>query len=63
MFYPLLATPTHPMLLAVLLPPLAVYRRAGLRAAFWIACALTVAFYLPGVAFALWYLRKRPARR
>ncbi len=43
------------MLLAILLPPLAVYRRAGgLRPAFWICVALTLAFYLPGVAFAVW---------
>lgn len=50
------------MLLAVLLPPFAVYRRGGLRAAFWIACALTLLFYLPGVAFAAWYVRARPHR-
>lgn len=52
------------MLLAVLLPPLAVYRRQRrLGAAFWIALGLTLAFYLPGVAFAVWIERRRRARR
>lgn len=36
-----------------LLPPLALYRVAGAGRDFWIACALTVLGYLPGVAFAL----------
>lgn len=48
------------MLLAVLLPPLAVYRRSGkFGAAFWFGVLLTLAFYLPGVVFALWYERLR----
>lgn len=48
------------MLLAVLLPPLAVYRRSGtFGAAFWVAVGLTLAFYLPGVFFAAWYDRLR----
>ncbi len=51
------------MLLAFLLPPLSVYRRAGLRPPFWLACALTLLFYLPGVAFALWLQSAYPAGR
>ena len=52
------------MLLALLLPPLAVYRRTGgLRPAFWIGVALTLAFYLPGVAFAIWTERRHRRRR
>ena len=42
------------MLLAFLLPPLAVYRRDGLGGTFWLGLALTLAFYVPGVLFALW---------
>ena len=52
------------MLLAVLLPPLAVYRRGRrLSPSFWLAVALTLAFYLPGVAFAVWGERRHRARR
>ncbi len=51
------------MLLAVLLPPLAVYRRQRrIGPAFWIAVVLTLAFYLPGVAFAVWIERRRARR-
>lgn len=47
------------MLLAFLLPPFAVYRRAGrLGPPFWVACVLTVLFYLPGALFAVWIVRK-----
>lgn len=38
---------------ALLLPPLGVYRRMGAGADFMIACALTLAGFLPGAAFAL----------
>ncbi len=38
---------------SVLLPPLGVYRQAGAGVDFAIACGLTVAGFLPGVAFAL----------
>lgn len=51
------------MLLAFLLPPIAVYRRTRrLGVAFWLAVALTLAFYLPGVAFAAWIERRRARR-
>ena len=49
-------------MLAWLVPPLAVFRRAGaFGTAFWLATALTVLGYVPGVLFARWYTR-RPRR-
>jgi len=39
---------------AILLPPLGVYLRRGLGRDFWIAAALTLVAFIPGVAFALW---------
>ncbi len=42
-----------PWILAVLLPPLAVYLRFGLVRAFWIDLVLTIFAWLPGVIFAL----------
>ena len=49
-------------MLSWLLPPLAVFRRAGaLGTAFWLGTALTALGYVPGVLFARWYTR-RPRR-
>jgi uncharacterized membrane protein YqaE (UPF0057 family) len=39
---------------AILLPPLGVYLRRGLGRDLWIATALTLVAFIPGVAFALW---------
>lgn len=39
---------------AVLLPPLGVFLRHGARRDFWIACALTLIGFVPGMLFALW---------
>jgi len=44
---------------AVLLPPLGVYWRRGAGRDFAIDCALTLAGWLPGVAFALWTVLAR----
>lgn len=38
---------------AVILPPLGVYLDQGMTPAFWITAALTVLFFVPGIAFAL----------
>jgi uncharacterized membrane protein YqaE (UPF0057 family) len=51
---------------AVLLPPLGVYLERGLGSHFWIAAALTLLAYLPGVAFALYSIlvdRERSVQR
>ncbi|WP_294395343.1 YqaE/Pmp3 family membrane protein [uncultured Sphingomonas sp.] len=37
---------------AVLLPPLAVFLRRGLGMEFWIATALTLIWWVPGVIYA-----------
>jgi uncharacterized membrane protein YqaE (UPF0057 family) len=39
---------------AVLLPPLGVFLKRGGGRDFWIATALTVLAFVPGVMFALW---------
>ena len=51
---------TPPKLLAVLLPPAAVFVGAGQRLvlAFWINLLLTLLGYVPGVLHALWYGRR-----
>jgi uncharacterized membrane protein YqaE (UPF0057 family) len=41
------------LVLAILLPPLAVYLHEGLGSRFWISILLTLLFWLPGVIFAL----------
>ena len=41
------------ILAAILLPPLGVFLARGMGRDFWIAVPLTVLFYLPGMAFAL----------
>ena len=42
------------ILLAVLLPPLAVLIRVGFTAHFWINVVLTILGYVPGQIHALW---------
>ena len=41
------------IILAILLPPLAVYMVAGIGTSFWINLILTLCFYLPGIIHAL----------
>jgi uncharacterized membrane protein YqaE (UPF0057 family) len=45
---------------AILLPPLGIFLVRGLGPEFWIGTALTLLFWLPGVAFAL-YAILRPS--
>ena len=49
------------LILAVLLPPLAVFLAEGASQRFWIDCVLTLLGWLPGVLFAVYVLMK-PAR-
>jgi len=44
---------------AVLLPPIGVYLKEGDGRNFWIAAALTVLAFVPGVVFALWRVLRR----
>lgn len=39
---------------AVLVPPLGVYLARGIGRDFWIAMALTLIAFVPGMIFALW---------
>jgi len=41
------------IILAILLPPLAVYLKKGVKKDFWINLILTLLFYLPGIIHAL----------
>jgi uncharacterized membrane protein YqaE (UPF0057 family) len=47
------ATPGQ-IVAAVLLPPLGVYLKRGAGRDFWIAVALTVVGYVPGMIFGVW---------
>ena len=50
------------ILVAVLLPPLAVFLPCGICKHFWINVVLTLLGYLPGVVHAVWYIAKhRPS--
>ena len=44
------------ILLAILLPPAAVYMVVGLTVHFWINIALTLLGYVPGIIHAFWIL-------
>jgi uncharacterized membrane protein YqaE (UPF0057 family) len=49
-----------PLILSVLLPPLAVFLRFGIGRLFWIDLALTIVAWIPGVIFALVTVLRRP---
>ena len=55
------ARPGH-IVAAALLPPLGVYLARGPGRDFLIACALTVLGFLPGMAFALWWVLRGAPR-
>jgi uncharacterized membrane protein YqaE (UPF0057 family) len=44
------------VIIAVLLPPLAVYLKLGLGTQFWINIILTLLGYVPGILHALWVI-------
>lgn len=44
------------IILAILLPPLAVALDKGIKKDFWINIILTLCFYLPGIIHALWLI-------
>ncbi|RDV14883.1 YqaE/Pmp3 family membrane protein [Pontibacter diazotrophicus] len=41
------------IILAILLPPLAVFLHDGIGTSFWISIILTLLFFLPGIIYAL----------
>lgn len=46
------------IILAILLPPLAVLLTVGLSSQFWINILLTLLGYLPGLIHAIWIIAK-----
>lgn len=44
------------IIIAVILPPLAVALDSGLSKQFWISLVLTLLFYLPGLIYALYVI-------
>jgi len=47
------------IILAILLPPVAVYLKSGLDSQFWINIVLTLLCGIPGVIHALWIVLKK----
>jgi uncharacterized membrane protein YqaE (UPF0057 family) len=48
------------IILAVILPPLAVLLVVGLRGPFWLNILLTLLGYIPGLIHAIWIIARRP---
>lgn len=44
------------ILLAVLMPPVGVFLKVGLRFQFWVNVLLTIFFFIPGIIHALWVI-------
>lgn len=44
------------ILIAILVPPLAVFLTVGLSLQFWINVLLTILGYVPGILHALWVI-------
>lgn len=51
------------LLLAILLPPVAVFMTAGISTALVINILLTLLGWLPGIIHALWFIQKTEERR
>jgi len=51
------------LIIAVLLPPLAVFLQEGAGKRFWIDVVLTFLAWIPGVLYAVYVLGSSPARR
>ncbi|MGE4218775.1 MAG: YqaE/Pmp3 family membrane protein [Alphaproteobacteria bacterium] len=47
------------IVLALFLPPVAVFLTVGLGLHFWLNLLLTLCFFLPGVVHALWVVMKK----
>ena len=46
------------IIIAIFLPPVAVFTQVGLGKQFWINCLLTLLGWLPGVVHAIWVIGK-----
>lgn len=47
------------IILAIFLPPVAVFLKVGLGMQFWLNLLLTILFFFPGMIHALWVLLKK----
>lgn len=47
------------ILIAILLPPLAVFLQVGFTGHFWLNILLTLLGYLPGLVHAIWIIARR----
>ena len=47
------------IILAIFLPPVAVFLKVGLGMQFWLNLLLTLLFFVPGVIHAIWVLVKK----
>ena len=46
------------IIIAILLPPLAVFLQVGIGMQFWINIVLTILGYIPGIVHAIWVIVK-----
>ncbi|MEM1306395.1 MAG: YqaE/Pmp3 family membrane protein [Pseudomonadota bacterium] len=49
------------IVLAIFVPPLAVFLTCGICKHFWINIVLTLLGYIPGMVHAVWYIARRNA--
>ncbi len=47
------------IIIAIILPPLAVFLTVGIKGAFWINILLSILGYVPGIVHAVWIVAKR----
>ena len=46
------------IIIAIFIPPLAVFLTVGIKPAFWINLLLTILGYIPGIIHAVWVIAK-----
>lgn len=46
------------IILAIILPPLAVFMTVGIKGAFWLNVLLTILGFIPGIVHAVWVIAK-----
>ena len=46
------------IIVAILLPPLGVFLQVGIGKHFWLNLLLTIFFFVPGIAHAIWVIAK-----
>ncbi|KHJ55010.1 MULTISPECIES: YqaE/Pmp3 family membrane protein [Aureimonas] len=51
------------IIIAIFIPPLAVFLTTGLGKHFWVNLILTLLGYIPGVVHAVWFISRRSGER